>query len=89
MIKLRDLLEILPKYERNGSYGKKGDVKGNIEFCYTNYTKNGKNTLYFKDLTNELIEKTIVNYIDSQVSYQYRSHCDTTLYLLCEIKENE
>lgn len=78
MIKLRDMLEILPKYDTNNSYGKIGDIKSIVHFYYDN-----EDMKQFKDLTEELIDNSIVVRIEP-TSSSYYNHSNAYLMLYCE-----
>lgn len=81
-MKLKEIIPLLPKYDCNNAYGKKGEIKGVI-FSY----KNGGN-LSYKELSQELIDNTMVEGI-SPVGSAYRSHCNLKLWLSCiDIREN-
>ena len=71
-MKLKDIIPLLPKYNRNNAYGKKGEVKGVI-FSY----ENGGN-LSYKELSQELIDNTMVEEI-RPVGNAYGSHCNLKL----------
>lgn len=82
-MKLEDIIPLLPKYDCNNAYGKKGEVKG-IIFSY----KNGGN-LSYKELSQELIDNTIVEEI-RPIGSAYGNHCNLKLWLSCiDIRERE
>lgn len=82
MIKLKDILEILPKYDKNNSYGKKGEIKNSVRFYYKG-EKSILQELRFKDLDNNLINNLAVRKISSSSSCG-NGHSSSYLMILCE-----
>lgn len=77
MIKLKDVLEILPKYDTNNAYGKVGDVKSTTRFNFE-----GKE-LQFKELTEDLINNSVVEKIQD-VSSSFGRHSSSFLIIYCK-----
>lgn len=82
MIKLEDLLTILPKYEKNNAYGKIGEIKNSVRF-YCRRKQLGLQILRFQDLNEDLINNLVVESIDSCSSCG-NGHSSSYLTIVCE-----
>lgn len=80
MIKLRDILEILPKYDRNNAYGKIGEVKSTTIFNF------GNRELHFKELNEDLINNSMVKKIQD-ISNSFGKFSNSYLIVYCEESE--
>ena len=78
MISLIALLPILPKYNKNNAWGKKGQVKCNIKFRYLG----DKDVYTYAELTPKLIERTLVTGMDLYSS-SYMGHSNAGIILSC------
>lgn len=82
MIKLKDILEILPKYDKDNAYGKRGEIKNSVRFYYRE-KQSILQELRFKDLDDDLINNLVVKNINSSSSCG-NGHSSSYLMILCE-----
>ena len=78
MVKLKNILKLLPIYQKDTKYGKKGDIKKNVLFNFYN-----KGVFSFNELTNEMIENAEVIKITSNCN-SYGKYASSYLEIICK-----